>query len=497
MREVLRTKSVCKYFPGVKALKNITLTFEEGQIYGLVGENGAGKSTLIKCIMGYYQPTEGKLIVRGKEVKIDNTYQARIRFGMDSIFQEAQLVSNLSIAENIFLLDLERFYNNGILDVAEIRKKARKALQKIDLDLDVTNTTDKLDESEKKWVEFAKILFYDSNFIIMDEFTAPMSRNEVEKLFGIMRDLKKEGKTIIFITHRLGETMEICDEILVLRDGNFEGRVKNEGEKAYIRKKIVKLLTGKERGLQFPEKEGSTSKKVIFATKNLENKWIKDVNLNIREREIVCLAGLRGQGQAKLLRTIIGDLPKERGEVYLNDTKITPKDPQDAVKKGVIYISDNKDQDHLWLTQDVKFNISMPSIDKYSRFGFIVGKKQESNVREMVSKLKIGTPSIAQMVRNLSGGNRQKVVLAATMLQEPKLLLANQPTKGLDVGTKEQIYSLLRDIANQGIPILLVLTELEEILNLPDRVLVMQEGRLSKEFTGKISAKELLSAYYM
>jgi len=501
MAVVIQAHSIKKRFPGVEALKGISITLESGKIYGLVGENGAGKSTFIKILMGLHQADAGYLIIRGMKLKsVKSPAVARNVLKMDAVFQESSLIPNLSIAENLFIDKLNKFYKKGVLDRGALKREAEKALEKVELKLDVEAPAATLTEDLKRLVEFARILVTDPDIIILDEVTAPLESTLVRMLFEKLRELKERGKTIILISHRLNEILEICDTIIVLKDGRLEGVVDNEGveNKAEIRQRIIQMMTGSETGLQFPEKIGLKKRgRLVLRVRGLSNDILKNINLDLYEGEIVGLAGLRGQGQSILLRAIVGLIPK-MGEIYLDGQKIEIKNPKDAVKHGIFYLSDARDEEELWLTQDVLFNISNPSVRGRCTAGFVRKSIERRICNEIIAKLQVETPSLAQIVKNLSGGNRQKVVLGRKLLCKPKVFLADQPTKGLDISAKIEIYRLLRKLASEeGIPVLTVLNDLPEVVNLPDRVLVMREGTIVKEFSGEqISEEELLDSYY-
>lgn len=499
MPEYLKVNSITKHFPGVEALKEVTFSLEKGKIYGLIGENGAGKSTLIKILMGVYQPTYGEIFINGEEILIKDTSHARDEYRINAVFQEFALIPQMSVAENIFLARLENFYDKGLIDQTKLKTHAKQVLNRVSLDLDVTKPANQLTADEMKLVELSRALTYDPELLILDELTAPLESSTVNELFKIMSSLKKKEKTLIFISHRLEEVLKICDEIIVLKDGILQDTINNDLEKsASVRKDVIRLMTGTEKGLEFPEKTGLEvrGEKVLSLT-SVENEWLQDIYLDVHKGEIVALAGLRGQGQSILLRTICGLIPKSGGHTYLNGGKTEIKSPINAIENGIFYISDRREEEELWLTHDVWLNISLASMDKRSRFGFIKGKEDREVVEKMVSRLRIETPSLAQIVRNLSGGNRQKVVLGRYLLARPKIIIADQPTKGLDVGAKVEIYQLLRELSNEGIPSLVVLTDLSEVVNLPDRILVMREGQIVKEFSERqINEEELLDSYY-
>ena len=500
MTEMIKIESLSKNFPGVQVLKRVTFSLEKGKIYGLVGENGAGKSTLVKILMGIHQSDGGEIYIGGEKARIKEPSQARYTYKMDTVFQEHALIPQLSVAENIFLDKLNEFYKKGLIDQGRLQNEAKRALREVGLDIDVALPASELSEDEKSLIELAKALSRRPEILILDEMTAPLESSVVNDVFEVMRNLKKKGKTLIFISHRLEEVFKVCDEIIVLRDGNLEGIILNDSQEdpLSIRKTVIGMMTGTERGLSFPEKTGLKSKgEVALSLRNVRSKWLKNVSLEVRQGEIVALAGLRGQGQSRLLRTIAGLLPEEDGDIQILGESPKIKSPTDAIENGIFYISDKRDDEELWLTHDVWLNISVASITDRTQFGFIRRSEDKEAVERMVSRLRIETPSLAQIVRNLSGGNRQKVVLGKYLLARPKVLLVDQPTMGLDVGAKAEIYHLLRGLSDEGIPTLAVLTDLEEVVNLPDRLLVMREGEIVKEFSQEVMDEaELLDSYY-
>jgi ABC-type sugar transport system ATPase subunit len=498
--DILKVESIKKRFPGVNVLNGISFSLEKGNIYGLVGENGAGKSTLVKILMGIYPPDDGEVFIEGEQAHIKDPLVARNTYKIDAVFQEHALIPQMSVAENIFLDELQEFYMKGFINKKKLQISAKDALKMVGLELDVSLNTGELSEGDKSLVELSKALFRNPKILIFDEMTAPLPSDIVKRLFQIIRELKESGKTIIFISHRLGEVLTICDEIIVLKDGILQGIVNNrdKGDISSTRKKIIRMMTGTEKGLDFPEKKGLRTKgETVLSLRDIRNECIRGVSLDVRKGEIVALAGLRGQGQSELLRAISGLLFKIEGDILINDEKKKIRNPREAMDSGIFYISDKRDEEELWLTHDVMLNISVVSVGERTRMGIIQRKREQDTVQRMVSSLRIETPSLAKIVRQLSGGNRQKVVLGKYLLARPKILLLDQPTKGLDVGSKVEIYHLLRKLTDEGIPTLAVLTDLEEVVNLPDRIFVMHEGSIVKEFSEQsINQEELLDSYY-
>lgn len=498
--ETLILDSISKRFPGVDALEAVSFALEEGRIYGLVGENGAGKSTLVKILMGLFPPDEGQIFLAKERLHIRDPHQARYMFGIDAVFQENALIPQMSIAENVFLDQLDDFHARGLLNYRKMEAEAQEVIGRVGLDLDVTSPVSAISAAEESLIEFSKALHRDPKILILDEVTAPLASDIVQSLFDILQALKEAGKTIIFISHRLQEILTVCDEILVLKDGSLQGCIDNTGKQdlASTRREIILLMTGTEKGLHFPARSAPEPKApVVLSLRNISNSQLRDINLDVHEGEIVALAGLRGQGQSLLLRAAAGMLTHFQGQVSLRGEPIRIRNPFDAVEGGIFYVSDRRDEEDLWLSHDVWLNMSLASVSDRARYGLIRMKEDRQIIKEVVQNLRIETPSLSKIVRQLSGGNRQKVVLGKYLLSRPRVLLMDQPTIGLDVGAKAEIYVLLRELASQGIPTLAVLTDLEEVVNLPDRILVMHEGKIAREFLGtEVNEEELVDSYY-
>jgi ribose transport system ATP-binding protein len=496
----LTLTAIRKHFPGVEVLKGISFVFDEGKIYGLVGENGAGKSTLVKILMGLFQPDGGEISIAGEQIHVRDPQEARTLYGMDAVFQEHALIPQMSIAENVFLERLQDFYTRGLIDRRKLEANARGVIATVGLSLDVSATAAGIPEAEKSLIELSKALDRDPRILILDEVTAPLASDAVQGLFEIMRRLKQAGKTLIFISHRLNEVLAICDEIIVLKDGNLEGMVDNTHNEdlAATRRKIIRMMTGTEKGLHFPPRAiAEASGPAVLSLRNLRDGRLRGVSLDVRRGEIVALAGLRGQGQSAVLRAVAGLHAPVEGDILLEGKRARVRDPRQAMRSGICYVSDRRDEEELWLSHDIRLNMSVPSIGDRARFGIIRGKDDCCVIQDMISRLHVEPPSLDREVRQLSGGNRQKVVLGKRLLTRPKVLLMDQPAIGLDVGAKVEIYEHLRKLAETGIPTLAVLTDLEEVVNLPDRILVMHEGVITREFSGhEVDDEELLDSYY-
>lgn len=499
MTVLLEAQRITKEFPAVRALDEVTFSIEKAAIYGLVGENGAGKSTLLNILFGVFQPTRGELKVAGEKADIRNPTQAREEYGIDGVFQSPTCIPTLSVAENMFLGEEGAFYKRGLIDFRKLHDRAEELLGVVHLDIDVTLRAGRLSPAELKLVEFAKALSHDPEIMILDELTAALERDDIRRLFDMMRKMKREGRTVIFVSHRLREVLEVTDECLVLRDGRLVGSVKTHDVKE---DDVIELMTGQRKGLTFPERD--TGKRweeteVVLSARGLGTSKpvvLKNVDIDLRKGEIVALAGLRGQGQSGLLRCIAGLIPEYRGRICVEGKEVEMKEPASAIRRGVVHISDDKEKEELCLTLSVLRNLALAKLSNMPR-GLVKLKEEIRHAETFRSMLGIETPSLHQQVLNLSGGNRQKVVLSKWIRVKPKVILADQPTAGLDVGAKMDVYRILRELAKEGLSILTVLTEMEEVLNLPDRVLVMREGQIVRELSSQgLREDELLRSYF-
>ncbi len=500
MQKLLQVRSLDKAWPGVHVLKGISFSLESGKIYALVGENGAGKSTMVKIIMGLEKPDSGELIIKGEKAKIHNPIDARNKYKIDAVFQEHSLIPEMTVAENLALDFIHEFKTGPLISSAKLMEYADKVLSTVNLNLDSSRKVKTLSEGEKSIVELAKVIARDVDLIILDEITSALEFETVEKLVKLLMELKAKGKSFIFISHRMEEVLNYSDEILVLKDGTLSGQIDNEEKNdcEEKRRKIITLMTGLTCGLEFPQKKGAPGDaQDVLEVRHLSSKTLHDINLKVKTGEIVCLSGLSGQGQSELLRTITGVLPKKEGEILIEGKETKIRKIKDSMDNGVIYLSDKRDEEEIWGEHDLLFNMVMGSLHKRTKLGVINCKAEYETAQKMVERLKIETPGLEKLIRFLSGGNRQKVVIARYLLANPKLLVLDQPTVGLDIATKLEIYKLLRELADSGLSCLALFTERDEILKLPDRIVVMCEGSIVAEFDGlSVEEEELLHSYY-
>lgn len=495
MAEILSTKSITKTFPGVKALDDVSISLKTGRIYSLVGENGAGKSTLIKIISGIYKCDEGKIFVDGKETDYKNALEALFDHKIACVHQEPTLIPEMSVAENFFLEIENNFYKKGFISNRIIKETVRGILKDFNVDVDVNRKAKSLRPDEKRMVEFAKALYYGPKLLILDEITAPLAEDGVKVVFDRMKDLKENGKTVLFISHRLGEVLDVSDEAIVLKDGKLAGTA--SGKKLNRNQLVKKMIGEKSAKAPFPDKASRIKDKKIFEVRNLKGEGIS-VDFEVRAGEILALSGLRGQGMSGVLRMIYGVMARESGEFYLNGEKIDIKGPKEAMDHGIIYISDDRDIEELWPNQSVKENIIIPLFGKYSnKLGILNESGLNQLAKDNVRRFNVKTPSPNALVTQLSGGNRQKVVFGKWLSRNPKIILASCPAIGLDVATKIEVYNILRDVANKGMGVVTFLSELSEVVNLPDRVLIMRNGVIVEELKGdKITEENVMRAYF-
>jgi ribose transport system ATP-binding protein len=480
MSEILRIDKISKSFPGVQALDKVTTSFNDGEICALVGENGAGKSTLVFILMGALKSDKGKLFIEDKEVNISGVYKAK-EYGIGAVFQEPSLIKYMSVAENIFLGEQGKFKNKGILSYSKVNKAAEKILNSLKIDIDVRQLAIYLDPAQRKLIELAKMIRHDPKIMILDEITAPLDYESVSKLFEIIRNKKNEGRTVIFISHRLKEVFDIADTAVVLKEGMV---VKKLSLKETTEEGLINLMMGRKLSEVFPKRKNvdEKEKRVTVSIRNLAVKGkLENINLDINRGEIVALSGLRGHGQSELLRSIFGLIPKSSGKIYMNNKEVTINNPVKAKIEKIAFLS-NKREDELCFTHNIRKNIALSSLSKRQRAGFIKQQDEKREVSDISVKMNIIAPSLNTEVENLSGGNKQKVVFSKWLLTKPGLLLCEEPAEGLDMGAKSEVYHILRSLADEGKSILLVLSDMVEILNLPDRVIVIREGKIIKEF---------------
>ena len=480
---LVEVRGISKRFPGVRALDDVSLSVAPGEVLAVIGENGAGKSTLLTILAGVQPPDAGELFVDGKPVRFRGVPDA-LAAGIALIHQELNLADNLDLAGNIFLGREPR--RAGWLDLAAMHREAARWLAMVGLDLDPATPLSRLPIGHQQLVEIAKALSTQARLLIMDEPTSSLSARETETLFRVVKDLRGRGVSVIWISHRLGEVRELADRVVVLRDGRNAGEITDRGEIEHER--MIRLMVGRDID-RLARRPSHPPGDVVLAASDLRTPAhpAHAISLEIKAGEIVGIAGLVGAGRTELLTTLFGITPAVAGSVAVSGRPVTPRTPIEAIRAGMALVPEDRKQEGLILEMAVRENVSLAALWPESRAGFIDAAAERRLAREMIAALGIRTPGDRQIVRFLSGGNQQKVVLAKWLAMQPKLLLLDEPTRGIDVGAKAEIYDLVHRLAGEGLAVLFVSSEMEEILSLSDRALVMHEGRLA----GGLSRSEL------
>ncbi|MEC5321503.1 ribose ABC transporter ATP-binding protein RbsA [Brenneria populi subsp. brevivirga] len=490
MQPLLQLQGINKSFPGVKALSGAALNVYPGKVMALVGENGAGKSTMMKVLTGIYAKDAGSVHFLGREVSFNGPKSSQ-EAGIGIIHQELNLIPQLTIAENIFL---GREFTNrfGRIDWKRMYGEADKLLKRLNLRYDSRRVVGDLSIGDRQMVEIAKVLSFESKVIIMDEPTDALTDSETASLFNVIRELRSQGRGIVYISHRLKEIFEICDDVTVFRDGQFIGECP-VGE--LQEERLIEMMVGRRLEEQYPRLNQAPGA-VRLRVKNLSGPGVDDVSFSVRKGEILGVAGLMGAGRSELMKIIYGALPRTGGYVALDGREVVTRTPQDGLANGIVYISEDRKGDGLILGMSVKENMSLTALRYFSRRGGQIKHAQERlAVSDFIRLFNIKTPSMEQPIGLLSGGNQQKVAIARGLMTRPDVLILDEPTRGVDVGAKKEIYQLINQFKQEGLSIILVSSEMPEVLGMSDRIIVMHEGRLSGEFsTGQATQEALMAA---
>ena len=481
--QLLSLSGVSKEFPGVKALNNVHFDLNKGEVHALVGENGAGKSTLMKILSGIYKKDTGEITYQGNHVNVSSPIEAH-HLGISIIHQELNLMPHLTVAENIFIGREDRKKVRPFLNKTKQNKAAAALLAELSLNLDPKTLVGDLTIAKQQMVEIAKAVSYRGEVIIMDEPTSSLTPAETESLFAIIRTLKAAGKGVVYISHRLEELEQISDRITVIRDGEY---VKTLVTKETNIPEVISLMVGRTVDQDQRPDDRKIENDVVLKVEGISTRnLLKDVSFELKRGEILGFAGLMGSGRTELARALIGADPKTDGKVFLKGQEVKIKSPSDAVEAGIGYLSEDRKRFGLLLIQNVTFNVILASIPGFTKFGFVKSGPAAGIARDAIAQLKIRTPSEKQLVKNLSGGNQQKVVIAKWLTRNCDILIFDEPTRGIDVGAKDEIYKLLTKLASEGKSIIMISSELPEVLRMSDRIAVMCEGRL----TGIIDNKD-------
>jgi len=474
---ILKVENVSKSYPGVKALQNISLTIKKGEVRALLGENGAGKSTLIKCIMGVEKPEEGTISINCEGTwKTPQTAAESKECGMHANYQHVNIAKELSIAENYYLgrIPTTKFRT---VDWDLMNKESRKIIDKFEMGVDPRSKISRLPVALQEMVTISKIsVNEDIRLVIFDEPTALLENDKVEILYRYIRELKSQGVCIIYISHRLEELMKICDTVTILKDGEYVD-TKNISE--VNKDMLVSLMVGREVSDLYNIRHIDYGEELLRVENLTSGKKFSDISFKLHAGKILGFAGLVGSGRSEIMRAIFGVDSLDSGDIYIRNEKVVIKNPQDAIRKGVGFLTEDRRKDGLALSLSVKMNANMYSYDLISKAGFISLAKETSRAEEYKTKIGIKTPDIEQYVENLSGGNQQKVVIAKLLCRNPDILIFDEPTVGVDVGAKQEIYKIIEMLAGQGKGIILISSYLPEVMGLSDEMVVMAEGRIS------------------
>lgn len=475
---LLSIRGLTKRYPGVMANNNINIDIRRGEVHTLVGENGAGKSTLIKSLSGLVIPDEGKIVWEGME-HTKMTPKLSAELGISIVYQELILVEPLTVAENI---SLGIRSSNGIFaNFKQYEETARKVFKRMGVNIDPRKTVLSLSTAEQQLVEIAKAISKNAKLLVLDEPTGPLTTEEIESLFRIIDSLKEQGVTIIYISHRMDEVFRISDRITVLRDGEAIATVEASETD---RSGVISLMVGRELKEVFPERTLKTKVKML-EVKNIYGNGDKDISFHVNRGEIVGLAGLLGAGRTELARMIYGADKKLSGKILINGKKVEIRSPRDAIKHNIGLVPEDRKNQGVLSIFGIDWNVTLSCINKLSKFGFINRKSVKEVAKKFIDRLRIATPSISAKVEKLSGGNQQKVVVAKTLATGSNVIIFDEPTRGIDVGAKQEIYKLMANLVNEGNCILLISSDMEELLGMSDRVYVLAEGKLVGELEGE------------
>lgn len=492
--EILRIEGVSKVFPGVKALDGVTFPIEEGTIHAIVGENGAGKSTLMKILGGLYEPSAGRILLRGEPMENHGVVDA-IRKGIVLIAQELNIALDLTVYENIFIGG--EINRHGIVDRDAMRKRSREILDSLGCDLGVDEIGRRLSVAQKQLVEISRALRFDPQILIMDEPTASLSEKETANMFRVMRSLQERGITIIFISHRLQEVVQIADRVTVLRDGKFVGTLEKDEIKEET---MVSMMVGRTLTDYYRHEENThLPEGYNFVVRHMDDgKRVHDVSFGTKAGEIVVFAGLVGAGRTELFNLLFGITPRVNGEMEIEGKKVDVKEPSDAMDEGMSYVPEDRKAQGLFLDLSVEKNVVLNVLDekRHSKAGFLKMHALRKTAEDAVLSSRIKTPSVDREVMYLSGGNQQKVLLARWLETKPKVLILDEPTKGIDVGAKSEIYEMMGSLAMRGVTCIMSSSDLPEVIGVAQRILVMHDGRIVAEISDKSRFnQELIMSY--
>lgn len=488
---ILELKGITKVFPGVKALDNANFQLKKGEIHALMGENGAGKSTFIKVITGVHQPEEGEIFINGKRVQLKDP-KAAFEKSIAAIYQHGTAYPHLSVTENIFI-GHEKIYKSCLINWRQMKSDAKRLLTRLGSSIDPSATMGSLTVAEQQIVEIAKAISTNAQIIIMDEPTAALSKRECEELYRITERLRDEGCSIIFISHRFEDMYRLASRVTVFRDGKYIGtwnvdEISNEV--------LISKMVGRKISQIYPKEKVQMGEEILRVEGLSKTGYFKDVSFSLHRGEILAITGLVGAGRTEVCQAIFGISPPDKGNIYLEGKKIKIKEPLDAMRMGIGYLPEDRQKQGLILNWSLAQNVSLATLEKFTENGVINRRKERLVAKELLEKVSTKANSVHDKAAGLSGGNQQKVIVAKILNSDLKVIILDEPTKGVDVGAKSQIYKIMSDLAAQGFGIIMVSSEMPEVLGMADTILVMQEGRVSKIFTDaeNVTQEQILEA---
>lgn len=489
--DILKLSGINKEFPGVKALTDISFSLRKGEVHALVGENGAGKSTLMKILSGAYTKDSGTIEFEGKQVEITSPKFSE-ELGIATIYQELNLIRRITVAENVYLGRYPK--KNGLIDWKEVNKKAKELFDSFDIDIDVTKQLRSISIAEQQIVEIIKAVSMNAKVVIMDEPTSSLTTRETEILFRIIRTLKARGTAMIFITHRLDEIYAICDRMSIMRDGCYVG---TRDVASITKEEMIAMMIGRELTQQYPPRNVKLGE-VVFEAKHLDDGGyrVKDVSFSVRGGEVLGFAGLVGAGRTETMRLIFGADKKVSGQILIDGKEVRIENPRDAIANKIGFVTENRKEEGLFLRSTVRMNTVMVALKKILKMNLFFDFKKEKEVAEdYVRKLNTVTPHVNQRVMFLSGGNQQKVVLAKWLYSDSRIIIFDEPTRGIDVGAKREIYEIINKLAAAGKVVIVVSSEMEEVMGITDRILIMHEGVIAGELRKEEYTQEKITEF--
>ncbi len=479
MDYILEMKSISKSFPGVKALSNANLRVKSGEVHALVGENGAGKSTLMNVLLGAVEPNSGEIIYRGKKVFLHSPHEALLH-GISMVHQEMSLIPSVSVAENIWIGREPEFTTFGLISEKKRLARTQALLDKYHIDIDPRSIVRTLSIANMQLVEIVRAISYSPKILIMDEPTSSLSDREILLLYDIIKSLKKEGTTVMFISHKLDEVFKLCDRITVMRDGSYINDFASDG---ITKEELIARIAGREISEMYP-KIPCEIKETVLEVKNISHKALfKNISFQVRAGEILGLFGLVGAGRTETMEGIFGIRPMDEGEIYLNGNRVTIRSPKEAIHYGLAMVTEDRRKNGIISKISVKYNISLANLKKISSGNVWIRKTKETeDIKELADKLAVKTPTLNQPIGALSGGNQQKAIIARWLYTNPKVLILDEPTRGIDVGSKSEIHRMISALAGQGLAVIMISSECEEVMGISDRIIVFHGGHISGEF---------------